>query len=148
MRLSDRMPSFIRACAGLLVVAHSVSGQMAMNKTTGAAMNMGCGNTSCMSSKRFMHENHVMHEGMNLDYTCNVAVDFVRGMIPHHAGAVKMCEVLRGRVQPIWFSMHPVQFGGRRSLGTCCEEVVQAMRFSSGQPRPRCGFISLVFGEV
>ena len=56
---------------------------------------MGCGNGTCDGTKMFMQENMVMHGGMALEFTCDAAVDFVRGMIPHHKGAIKMCEILR-----------------------------------------------------
>ena len=63
-----------------------------------SSMSMGCGNMSCASTLAFLHENMVMHHGMAIEFTCDVEVDFVRGMIPHHAGAVKMCDILRGSV--------------------------------------------------
>ena len=46
-------------------------------------------------SKMYMYENMLMHEGMAIDFTCDPGVDFVRGMIPHHIGALRMCEVMR-----------------------------------------------------
>ena len=55
-----------------------------------SSMSMGCGGLSCASTLAFVHENMVMHHGMAIEFTCDVEVDFVRGMIPHHAGAVKM----------------------------------------------------------
>lgn len=36
----------------------------------------------------------VMHKGMMIDYTGNTDVDFVRGMIPHHQGAIDMAEIV------------------------------------------------------
>ncbi len=42
-----------------------------------------------------------MHEGMAITYSGHVDSDFVRGMIPHHQGAVDMAEVvLRYGVDP------------------------------------------------
>ena len=34
-----------------------------------------------------------MHESMMIDYSGDPYVDFVRGMIPHHQGAVQMAKV-------------------------------------------------------
>ena len=34
-----------------------------------------------------------MHEGMAIKYTGDADVDFVRGMIPHHQGAVDMAKI-------------------------------------------------------
>merc|ERR1719469_1854137 len=63
-------------------------------KQTGGKMAMGCGDMSCQSSKDFMEVNHDMHMGMMIDLSCEHRVDFVRGMIPHHAGAIGMCKIL------------------------------------------------------
>ncbi|MBX9777292.1 MAG: DUF305 domain-containing protein [Xanthobacteraceae bacterium] len=35
-----------------------------------------------------------MHEAMNVTFTGNADVDFVKGMIPHHQGAVDMAKVV------------------------------------------------------
>jgi len=58
-------------------------------------MMMGCGNVTCPSSKQFMEANQLMQTGMSLNFSCQNDVDFARGMIPHHAGAVAMCDVLK-----------------------------------------------------
>lgn len=35
-----------------------------------------------------------MHEDMMMDYTGDADVDFVKGMIPHHQGAIDMAKVV------------------------------------------------------
>merc|ERR1712176_1330986 len=57
-------------------------------------MQMWCGIMGCPTSKKFMEENEKMHKAMAVFFTCDAAVDFVRGMVPHHQGAVEMCHVL------------------------------------------------------
>ncbi|MAS86528.1 MAG: DUF305 domain-containing protein [Micavibrio sp.] len=42
----------------------------------------------------FAQAMHGMHEAMMLPPTGNVDVDFMRGMIPHHQGAIDMAEIV------------------------------------------------------
>jgi uncharacterized protein (DUF305 family) len=42
----------------------------------------------------FMEANMAMHSGMDIAFTGNADVDFVRGMIPHHQGAIDMAKVV------------------------------------------------------
>jgi len=45
------------------------------------------------SSQAFLAANAKMHEAMAIDFTGNADVDFVRGMIAHHQGAIDMAKV-------------------------------------------------------
>jgi uncharacterized protein (DUF305 family) len=45
------------------------------------------------STKAFLAANARMHEGMEIEFTGNADVDFVRGMIAHHQGAIDMAKV-------------------------------------------------------
>jgi uncharacterized protein (DUF305 family) len=47
-----------------------------------------------LSSQAYNAANRKMHVGMDITYTGNADVDFVKGMIPHHAGAVDMAKVV------------------------------------------------------
>ncbi|MGF1632156.1 MAG: DUF305 domain-containing protein, partial [Kiloniellaceae bacterium] len=38
--------------------------------------------------------NETMHRGMDIDYSGNADVDFARGMIAHHQGAIDMAKVV------------------------------------------------------
>jgi uncharacterized protein (DUF305 family) len=46
------------------------------------------------ASMAFMDANTRMHEGMAITFTGNADVDFIRGMIPHHQGAVEMAQIV------------------------------------------------------
>jgi uncharacterized protein (DUF305 family) len=65
------------------------------------------------ASAAFRAINQKMHEGMDIAFTGNVDVDFVRGMIPHHQGAVDMAKTL-------------LAFGKDPQLRKLAEEIVKA----------------------
>lgn len=46
------------------------------------------------SSKAFAEANRKMHEAMDIEFTGDADVDFVRGMIAHHEGAIEMAKIL------------------------------------------------------
>jgi uncharacterized protein (DUF305 family) len=46
------------------------------------------------ASMAFMDANTRMHETMAIEYTGDADVDFVKGMIPHHQGAVEMAKIV------------------------------------------------------
>lgn len=45
------------------------------------------------SSMAFARANGAMHTGMAIEFTGNSDVDFAKGMIPHHNGAVEMAKI-------------------------------------------------------
>lgn len=42
----------------------------------------------------YTEANQQMHADMAIDYTGDADVDFIRGMIPHHRGAVAMAKIV------------------------------------------------------
>lgn len=46
------------------------------------------------STRAYMEANMRMHEGMAIEFTGNADVDFARGMIPHHRGAIDMARIV------------------------------------------------------
>jgi uncharacterized protein (DUF305 family) len=52
------------------------------------------GKKDCPAKAEYEKAMEVMHRDMNIKYTGNSDIDFARGMIPHHQGAIDMAATL------------------------------------------------------
>lgn len=88
-----------RRIAMLSPIAFALAfGAYAQDASDHATHNMGTATATAEaapSTEAFLKANAKMHEAMNVDFTGDADVDFVRAMIPHHEGAVEMAKIAR-----------------------------------------------------
>ena len=88
--------TLLAAASSLLLLAAGASAQ----ETQGEDMqhmnhgSMSAEGAESPSSKAFAEVNAKMHKAMAMELTGNADVDFVKGMIPHHQGAIDMARVV------------------------------------------------------
>lgn len=65
------------------------------------------------ASMAFAKANAATHSAMNIEFTGNADVDFAKGMIPHHQGAVEMAKIV-------------LEFGKDPELRKLAEDIIKA----------------------
>ena len=92
MTLAKKIVLLLMAAGMLLAVfLESVPAQSDEMKHDMSKMAMGAQGPATVGYEAAMKK---MHKDMMIKYTGNADVDFVRGMIPHHQGAIEMAKVV------------------------------------------------------
>ena len=81
---------------------------------------MGGDGDDSPSSRAFEEANGRMHADMGIVYTGDTDVDFVRGMIPHHQGAIDMARV-------------ELEFGKDPEIRKLAEDIIKAQEVEIAQ---------------
>ena len=89
------MKSILPALAFVACASTAVCAQQAaeVSKTDHAKMNHEMA-ADMPSTKAFKKSMRIMMNGMDEHYTGNADIDFVKGMIPHHQGAIDMAKIM------------------------------------------------------
>lgn len=86
-RIKTRLAALLAASlalGGIALAQNSHSGHGATPSST----------KESAATTAFKAANMKMHKGMEIAFSGNVDADFVRGMIPHHQGAIDMAKVM------------------------------------------------------
>lgn len=83
------MQRHLLAVAALLVAACTPD----IQHDAGHATSTNGAHAMTGSMHAFEQANHRMHEDMAIEFTGNADIDFLRGMIPHHQGAIDMARI-------------------------------------------------------
>lgn len=103
---------FLGAAFALTFALPAIAQEADHSGHQGMVMDAPAGDQSA-STKAFTDVTAKMHKGMAIDFTGNADVDFVRGMIAHHQGAIDMAKV-------------ELEYGKDEAIRKLAQEVITA----------------------
>ena len=84
----------LMAIAAIVILPSLASAQGAHGGHSGhSTPAQTAGTPDTPATQGYRQANEKMHKNMDIAYSGNADVDFVRGMIPHHQGAIDMAKV-------------------------------------------------------
>ena len=104
---------FLGAALALALTMPAFSQEADHSGHQGMTMNEPASGDQSASSKAFSEANAKMHKGMDIPFTGNADVDFVRGMIAHHQGAIDMAKI-------------ELEYGKNDEIRTLAQDIITA----------------------
>jgi uncharacterized protein (DUF305 family) len=118
--LAQNMPG--HSMPGHSMPGHSMPGGSMSHGSHGAQPSAAMG----PAAKAFAEANAKMHKDMTMQFSGNADVDFARGMIPHHQGAIEMAEIV-------------LRYGKDTSVKKLANEIIAAQKKEIAQMRAWLG---------
>jgi uncharacterized protein (DUF305 family) len=100
-------------CAGAVLIAAASASADDMDMQAMDHVRIGAAAGTADSSKAFAAVNRKMHAAMAIPFTGDADADFVKGMIPHHRGAIDMAKI-------------ELQYGKDPEIRKLAENVIKA----------------------
>ncbi|OHV18314.1 DUF305 domain-containing protein [Methylorubrum extorquens] len=108
------------AASALALLLSGAVAQAHDTNQTGHAGHSATTATDSPATKAFRDVDAEMHRDMDIRYTNDVDTDFVRGMIPHHKGAIGMAKVA-------------LQYSKDPEIRKLAEEIIKAQEVEISQ---------------